>query len=63
MAPLVEQLTLAQVMTSQLMGLCPALGAVLTTQSLEPEFQILCLPLSAPPPLLRCARSLSLSQN
>ena len=36
MAQLVKRLTLAQVMISRFLSLSPALGSVLTAQSLEP---------------------------
>ena len=50
----VKCLTLAQVISSQLLSLSPTSGSVLTTaQSLEPAW-ILCLSLSAPPPLVLC---------
>ena len=49
--------TSAHVMISWFVSSSPASGSVLTAQSLESPLQILCLPLSAPPPL---ALSLSL---
>ena len=48
MAQSVERLISAQVMISQFAGSSPALGSVLTAQSLE--LRILCLPLSLPLP-------------
>ena len=45
----VEQLTSAGVMTSQSVSLSPALGSVLTAQSLEPASDSVSSPLSAPP--------------
>ena len=55
----VKHLTLAQVMISWFVGSSPTSGSVLTAQSLV---QILCLLVSAPPPIvLSLARSLSFS--
>ena len=48
----VERLTLAQVMISQLVSSSPALGSVLTAQSLEPASNSVSPSLSAPPPLI-----------
>ena len=59
MAQLVKHLTKAQVMISQFMNLSPALGSVLTAQSLK-LLQILCL-LSLSLPHLHSV-SLSLSK-
>ena len=53
----VERLTSAQVMISQFMDSSPALGSVLTTQSLEPASGSVSPSVSAPLPL-----SLSLSK-
>ena len=50
-AQLVERPTSAQVMISQLVGLSPASGSVLTAQSLEPVSDSMSPSLSAPPPL------------
>ena len=58
MAQLVKHLTLAQVMVLHSVGSSPALGCVLTAQSLS-LLWILCLPLSLP--LLTHSFSLSLS--
>ena len=60
MAQLVMRLTLAQVMTSQLMVSNPVSGSVMTAQSLEPTSDSVSPSLSAPPLLTRC---LSLSQK
>ena len=60
MAHLVKQPTLAQVMISWLVSSSPALGSVLTDQSLEPALDSVSPSLSAPPPLMLC---LSLSQK
>ena len=49
----VKRLTSAQIMISRLMSLSLVSGSVLTAQSLE-LLRILCLPLSAPPPLMLC---------
>ena len=46
--------TSAQVMISQLMGLSPASGSVLTAQSLEPALDSVSLSLSAPSLLTLC---------
>ena len=51
-AQLVERPTLAQVMISQFMGSSPALGCVLTAQSLEPASDFVSPSLSAPPLLM-----------
>ena len=59
-AQLVERPTLAQVMISWFMGSSPALGSVLTSQSLEPILDSVSPSLSAPPPFMLC---LSLSQK
>ena len=56
----VEQLTLAQVMISQLVSSSPASGSVLTAQSLEPASDSVPPSLSAPNPLAFC---LCLSQK
>ena len=61
-AQLVRQPTLAQVMMSQLVGWSPALGSVLTAQSLAPASDIVSLPLSTPP-LLKLCVSLSLNNK
>ena len=55
----VEHPTLAQVMISQSVSSSPALGSVLTAQSLEPALASVSPSLSAPPPLM-LSRSLSL---
>ena len=60
MAHLVKRLTLAHVMITRFMGSSPALGSVLTAQSLE-LLQILCLPLFLPLPAH--ALSFSVSQK
>ena len=60
MAQSVERPTSAQVMISWFMGSSPALGSVLTTQSLEPASDSVSPSLSAPP-LLALTLSLSLS--
>ena len=59
LAQSVEHLTWAQVMISQFMGLSPALGSVLTAQSLEPALHSVS-PSLCPSPA--CALSLSLSK-
>ena len=46
--------TSAQVMISGFVGLSSASGSVLTARSLEPASDSVCLPLSAPPPLMLC---------
>ena len=56
----VMRLTSAQVMIPLLMSSSPALGSVLTSQSLEPALDSVFSPLSAPPPLT-FSLSLSLS--
>ena len=61
MAQSVKSPTLAQVTISQLVTLSPALGSVLTAQSLEPASDSVSPSLSAPPPLM-LARSLALSK-
>ena len=48
MAQLVRTLTLAQVMISRLVGLSPAMGSVLTAQSLEPASDSVSPSVSAP---------------
>ena len=53
----VKRPTLAQVMISQSVSLSPALGSVLTSQSLEPVSDFVSPSLSDPPP----AHALSLS--
>ena len=53
-AQLVKHLTSAQVMISQFVSLSPALGSVLTAQSLEPASDSVSPSLSAPPPLMLC---------
>ena len=62
MAQLVRRLTSVQVMISWFVGLSPALGSVLTVQSLEPASDSVSPSLSASPPLASCL-SLSVSQN
>ena len=59
MAQWVKRPTWAQVMISQFVSLSPALGSVLTTQSLEPVSNSVSPSLSAPPLLVG---ALSLSQ-
>ena len=59
-AQLVEHPKSAQVMISQLGSSSPALGSVLTSQSLEPASDSVCLSLSTPNPLTFC---LCLSQK
>ena len=54
MAQLVKHPTLAQVMISWCMSSSPALGSVLTAQSLEPASDSVSTSLSAPPPLMLC---------
>ena len=61
-AQLVKHLTLAQVMISWFVGSSPALGSVLTAQSLEPASNSVSPSLSAPPLLMLCL-SVSLSQK
>ena len=56
----VERLTSAQVMISWFTSSSPALGSVVTAQSLEPASDSVSLPVSAPPMLMLC---LSLSPN
>ena len=56
----VERPTSAPVMISQSVSSSPALGSVLTAQSLEPALDSVSPSLSAPPPLAIC---LSLSQK
>ena len=51
MAQSVKHLTLAQVMISWFMNLSPALGSVLTAQSLEPALDSVSLSLFLPLPL------------
>ena len=53
-AQLVERLTSAQVMISWFMSSSPALGSVLTAQSLEPASDSVSPSLSVPPPLMLC---------
>ena len=54
MAQLVERLASAQVMISQFVGSSPALGSVLTAQSLEPASDSVSPSLSAPSLLMLC---------
>ena len=56
----VKCLTSAQVMISQVFSSSPALGSVLTGQSVEPASHSVSASLSAPPLLMLC---LSLSQK
>ena len=66
MAQSVERLTSAQVMISQFVSVSPALGSVLTTQSLEPALDSVSPSLFAPAPFTRClsvSLFLSLSQK
>ena len=60
MAQLVGHLTLAQVMISWFVSSSPALGSVLTVESLEPTLDSMSPSLSVPPLLTLC---LSLSQK
>ena len=53
-AQLVKRPTSVQVMISQFVGLSPALGSVLTAQSLEPTSDSVSPPLSTPPLLMLC---------
>ena len=53
-AQLVEHLTSAQVMISQLVGSSPVSGSVLTAQSLEPALDSVSPSLSVPPLLSLC---------
>ena len=53
-APLVKQLTVAQVTILQFVSSSPVLGSVLTAQSLEPASDSVSPPLSAPPLLITC---------
>ena len=59
-AQAVKHPTVAQVMISRFMSLSPALGSVLTAQSLDPALNSVSPSLSAPPPLTLC---LSLSPS
>ena len=61
MVPLVEHLTSAQVMISQFVGSSPALGSVLTAQSLEPASDSVS-PSLCPSPTCTLCVSLSLSK-
>ena len=54
MAGSVKHLTPAQVMISRFMGSSPALGSVLTAQSLEPALDSMSPSLSVPFPLMLC---------
>ena len=54
MAQSVKRLTSLQVMISQSVGSSPALGSVLTAQSLERALDSVSHSLSAPPPLSLC---------
>ena len=62
MAQLVKHPTSAQVMISQFVSWNPALGSVLTAQSLEPALDFVSPSLSTPPPLTLCL-SLSLKNK
>ena len=65
MAQSVKGLTLARVMISQLVGLSPALGSVLTARSLEPAWDSVSLSLSlslCPSPAHTLSLSLSLKK-
>ena len=53
-AQLVKRPTSAQVMISQFVSSSPALGCVLTAQSLEPALDSVSPSLSAPAPLVLC---------
>ena len=55
----VKRLTLAQVMISQLVGLSPASGSVLTAQSPEPALNSVSPSLSTLPPVILLTLSLS----
>ena len=63
MAQSVKHPTSAQVMISQFVGSSPALGSVLTAQSLEPALDSVSPSLSAPLPPPPLSFSLSLSQK
>ena len=54
MAQSVKGLTLAQVITSQLLGSSPVLGSVLTAQSLDPASDSVSPSLSTLPLLMLC---------
>ena len=54
MAQSVERPTSAQVMISQSVSLSPALGSVLTAQTLELALDSVCPSLSVPPLLMLC---------
>ena len=60
MAQSVKHLTSAQIMISRFVSSSPALGSVLTPQSLEPASHSVSPSLSAPPLFMLC---LSLSQE
>ena len=60
MAQQIKHPNSVQVMISGLLGSCPALGSVLTAQSLEPVSDSMSPSLSAHPPLVLC---LPLSQK
>ena len=60
MAQSVKRLALAQVMISRSVGSSPALGSVLTAQSLEPVSDSMSTSLFDPSPFMLC---LSLSQK
>ena len=57
----VKHPTSAQVMISQLVGLSPAMGSVLTAWSLEPALDYVCVSLSLSLPAHTLSLSLSLS--
>ena len=59
MAQLVKRLTEAQVMISWFVTSSPALGCVLTTQSLEPASDSVSPSLSVPPLLVLCFSKMS----
>ena len=63
LAQLVKRPTSAPVMISQFVNLSPALGSVLTAQSLEPASDSVSPSLSSPSPACALSLSLSLSQK
>ena len=62
-AQLVKRPSSAQVMISQCMSLSPALGSVLTAQSLEPASDSVSPSLSAPPLLMLCISVSKINKN
>ena len=63
MAQSVECPTSAQVMISWFMSSSPALGSVLTAQSLEPALDSVSPSLAAPPPLTFCFSLSKIKKN